>query len=94
MDRKQQRELIISLIKDNLINTKLVLGLNNLGLNAGDYHLSLSNTILNVSGVTISDEKFEAYQDLFKQATEIDMDHPKQLNKTAEKIYKQIIKLK
>lgn len=42
---KHNKKLILSLIKDDLINTKLVNGLDSLGLNAQDYLLHLSDTI-------------------------------------------------
>lgn len=44
------KELIISLIKDDLRNTKLVNGLNKIGLKADDYYLHLSDTIFNLMG--------------------------------------------
>lgn len=47
----QTEQQIISLIKDDLINCKLVNGLNQLGLSAGDYHLNLSETIFNLMGI-------------------------------------------
>ncbi|SKC40778.1 hypothetical protein [Ohtaekwangia koreensis] len=47
----QTEQLIISLIKDDLINSKLVNGLNQLGLCASDYHLHLSETIFSLMGI-------------------------------------------
>jgi hypothetical protein len=47
----QPEQLVISLIKDDLINSKLVNGLNQLGLCASDYHLHLSETIFNLIGI-------------------------------------------
>ena len=44
------KELIISLIKDDLRNTKLVNGLNKIGLKADDYYLHLSDTIFELMG--------------------------------------------
>lgn len=43
-------ELLIRLIKDSLINAKLISGLNSLGLNADDYSLSLGDTIFKLMG--------------------------------------------
>lgn len=45
MKTLSNEELIIRLIKDNLINTKLISGLNCLGLIADDYTLFLGETI-------------------------------------------------
>lgn len=44
------KELIISLIRDNLITIKLISGLNALGLHADDYTTFLSNTIFLLMG--------------------------------------------
>lgn len=63
----KNKKLILSLIKDDLINTKLVNGLDALGLNAQDYLLNLSDTIFKL--MKIADDKkgenlFEHYLDL------------------------------
>jgi hypothetical protein len=54
---------IISLIRDDLINYKLVSSLNDLGLNAHDYFLRLSETIFELVGIDEreSDTIFESY---------------------------------
>jgi hypothetical protein len=44
------KEIIIKLIRDHLINMKLVSGLNALGLNADDYSLYLGDTIFLLMG--------------------------------------------
>jgi len=46
--KSNNKSLIISLIKDDLIHTKLVYGLEALGLNALNYHLHLSETIFEI----------------------------------------------
>jgi hypothetical protein len=50
METLTNEELLIRLIKDSLINTKLISGLNSLGLNAHDYTLSLGDTIFLLMG--------------------------------------------
>jgi len=45
MKAKKQKWLILSLIKDDLINTKLINSLSEAGLNADSYLLHLSDTI-------------------------------------------------
>lgn len=40
MQQNQNSNLVLSLIKDDLINNKLINGLNTLGLSAGDYHFA------------------------------------------------------
>ena len=48
---EDQKQLIVSLIKDDLIHTKLIYGLEALGLNALDYHLHLSETVFELLGI-------------------------------------------
>ncbi len=55
----EQKEIIIRLLKDHLIHTKLLKGLENLGLIADDYYLHLSDTIFKMIG--IGNEKEELY---------------------------------
>lgn len=45
MNTLTSESLIISLIRDSLVNYKLTTGLNALGLNADDYHVYLPDTI-------------------------------------------------
>ncbi len=64
---KKTKKLILSLIKDDLINSKLNIGLANLGLQPELYLLNLSDTIFVIMG--IEDNKrnealFEHYLDL------------------------------
>lgn len=54
-----QQEIIIRLIKDHLVNTRLITGLYNLGVYADDYQLHLSDTIFKMLG--IPDENEELY---------------------------------
>ncbi len=44
----KQKSVIISLIKDDLIYTKLIHGLEALGLSALNYHLHLSETVFEI----------------------------------------------
>jgi hypothetical protein len=41
----QHKEIIITLIRDHITNTRLVSGLNALGWHSLDYHLNLSGAI-------------------------------------------------
>ncbi len=50
MEEIDKKELILSLIQDNLINLKLVTGLNSLGLIADNYCLSLGGTVFKLMG--------------------------------------------
>jgi hypothetical protein len=61
----KEEQLIIKLIRDNLINFKLVSGLNILGLNAHDYHLYLGDTIFELMGFKESKDSDLIYENVF-----------------------------
>jgi hypothetical protein len=50
MEEINKQELILALIRDNLINMKLISGLNALGLIADDYYLNLGDTVFKFNG--------------------------------------------
>lgn len=88
----KKKALILSLIKDNLINTRLVLGLKDMNLSdAGHYHLHLSDTILKLMGVEVKDSQYEKYLNLFNQVKRVDIvSQPEKLDRLAEQIYRTI----
>lgn len=64
MNAEEKEKLIISLIKDDLINSKLVNALTYAGLKADDYCLHLNQTVFELLGYEedyYSDEVFELY---------------------------------
>lgn len=76
MKVKVTEKIIISLIKDDLINSKLVNGLIDLGINADAYFLHLDNTIFKLVGYyddSYSEEVYEKYRDLAVNAKHIDI---------------------
>ena len=76
MEEKITDKLIISLIKDDLINSKLVDGLIDLGIDAGCYFLHLDITIFRLIGYGDDDYSegiYEKYRDLAKQAKQVDI---------------------
>jgi hypothetical protein len=68
---KQEIEnIVISLIKDDILNCKLTTSLNELGLNADEYLLNISESIFILLGFEnrINEEStFEMYIELLKQ---------------------------
>lgn len=71
MKQIKQKNLIISLIKDDLIHTKLVNGLEALGLDALDFHVHLSETVFELLGFPdnkSTDKIFEFYLGQLKRA--------------------------
>ena len=76
MNNQKKQKLILSLIKDNLINTKLVNGLNAMGLDASSYSLHLSETIFELMGFEDSkrsDQVFEYYLELVEKVNDINI---------------------
>jgi hypothetical protein len=76
MKAKNKKRLILSLIKDDLINAKLVNGLNVIGLNADNYFLHLSDTIFKIMGFDDNEETetiFVRYMELAKRVMFIDI---------------------
>lgn len=69
------KKLILSLIKDDLIHTKLVNGLFEIGLNADSFFLHLTDTIFKLMGYEDNEESeviLERYMELAKRASFID----------------------
>jgi hypothetical protein len=99
MQENQNTSLVLSLIKDDLISNKLINGLNTLGLGAGDYHLHLSETILNLIGLdTENDTILNLYYNLTRQSETLDLTNitqlEKQLTQLATEIYSELLKQK
>ena len=71
MDTNAGENLIISLIKDDLIHSKLVNNLLDAGINVSHYYIDLGNTIFELLGFKddhYSDEVFKLYIELQKRA--------------------------
>ena len=63
------RSLLISLIKQDLICNKLVLGLSELGLEAGKYHLDIGTIVLQLMGCAEpEDDVLEVYFNYMEKA--------------------------
>ena len=94
----KKKQLILSLIKDDLINSKLVYGLIGLGLTTDNYFLYLGQTIFKLMG--FEDNKktelvFEQYIELSKKAVLIDITESHQpLNGLVLEIYEELCKQK
>jgi hypothetical protein len=96
MSPKKKKNLILSLIKDDLINSKLLRGLNKAGLDADQYCLFLSGTIFDLLGYPKnerSDEIFSEYIKLTEQSDKIDIkETPNTLDGLANEIYVFLVK--
>ena len=70
MNKNINERLVISLIKDDIINSTLVNGLIDIGLNASHYQLHLGDTVFRLMGFKedhYSDTVFEFYRELIKR---------------------------
>ncbi|HLP13194.1 MAG TPA: hypothetical protein VK177_14755 [Flavobacteriales bacterium] len=95
MKAKKEAQLITSLIIDDITNSMMISGLERIGLEAGDYHLSVSDIIFKLMGY---DEKtdepvYEGYLALIKKAVKryVKSDRGK-LEQPAKDIYKYLCK--
>ena len=95
MNAENQKSLIISLIKDDLINTKLINSLSEAGLNADNYLLHLSNTIFKLLHIKLNVENefiYNNYLDLTKRVKFISIvNGHNTLDDLAEEIYTYLV---
>ncbi len=86
-----EKELLVSLIKDDLINIRLVIGLEKIGLDALKYHLYLSETVFKLMGFgssEIEEDVYDHYISRTKQVSQIEIfESPEQLDTLALDIY-------
>lgn len=96
MKRIVKKKLILSLIKDDLINTKLISGLENLGIDASRYLLGISDAIFVMMGIDDNkqgEELLEYYLELRdKKVKKFNLKKYQTLDNVALEIYKEIIK--
>ena len=89
------KELTISLIKDNLKNTCLLLGLEKLGIHAEPYHLNLIDSIFQLIGFEKDDfeeEIFERYSILIDEIVSFELlEDSERLKKVCNDIYENLI---
>jgi hypothetical protein len=91
-----EKEFILRLIKDDLLNVRLVTGLLALGLkDAGDYHLHLSQTIFSLIGYEIGsvhEEKvFEEYCEISQRVMGIDIfEQPEKFDEFVNELYNKL----
>ena len=96
MVTKKKKALVIGLIKDGLINSKLVNGLNSLGLDANDYNISVGDTIFVLMGFKndeLNDLIFEnVYLAISEKIKYIDFSvSMEELERLSEEIYTELL---
>lgn len=87
---KTTKEVILSLIKDDLTNLTLIKGLNKLGLDADDYNLNLSDSIIVLINKNLTDIQNEVvhkyYCDMTNKIVEYELSNIT-IKMKAEEIY-------
>ncbi len=84
----KRKRLIITLIKDHLIVTRLVDGLHRLGLE-GDYYIHASDTVFHLMGISEEEDLYEEFLDWCNEAAKLDLyKYPKYLDNASVSIYK------
>lgn len=95
MKNKKQKWLILSLIKDDLISSKLVNSLYDAGLDPNNYILNLTDTIFKLVGIkhTRTNEFiYENYLGLIKKVKNINISQdPDRLDSLAEEMYSYLL---
>lgn len=92
---KKNKKIILSLIKDDLTNTKLINGLIELGLDAGKYYLHPSQTFFALMGFgeyQRDNKLYDEYFDFVEKETTMDiLKNPEYLDATALEVYNKLI---
>jgi hypothetical protein len=96
METISNEELVMRLIKDSLINTKLISGLNSLGLIADDYTLFLGETIFLLMGFESGEQSDlifdKVYLALSEKVTDIKFsDSMQEVEILSKEIYDQLL---
>jgi len=97
MKPNKNKKLILSLIKDDLINYHLITGLEALGFDASHYTLFLSETIFSLIGINGDDDTeqealYKLYLGLFKKVEKFDLtENSTQLENLALEVYTALV---
>ena len=96
MNAIDKEKLILSLIKDDLINTNLICNLRKIGLHSDCYYLNLSSTVFELMGFKSSvetDEVFNKYVEMAEEGSKVDITETnKMLEELALGIYEELKK--
>lgn len=91
---KKNKDIILSLIKDDLTNTQLIDGLNTLGLDAGKYYLNINQSFFALMGFENYDHETKLYNEYFdfaEKAAASPFKSPEQLEAIALEVYNKLI---
>jgi hypothetical protein len=95
---KNDRQLLLSLLKAELKNTKLVRGLESIGMNPDDFYLGISSEILKLAGFQkeeIDEELYDFYFEELDHHCQLEyMEFRQKLDSLAEELLKELEKRK
>jgi hypothetical protein len=95
MNSINKEKLILSLIKDDLINSSLIQNLHKIGLYSDCYYLHLSTTIFELMGFEENketEEIYDRYLEMSEKAVLIDItESNKWMEKLAVEIYEELV---
>jgi hypothetical protein len=87
MDKRRQ---VLTLIENEIINSKLILTLQNIGIEAGGYFTDTSQVVFVLIGIRKekrTEELYKKYFDLLKQVQYLDLQIKGEKSRLALKIY-------
>ena len=96
MEITNEKEFILTLIKDDLMNIRLIAGLQAIGLkDASDYHLHLSQTIFTLLGYesdsVLEHKVYDEYYETSRSVLNIDIfKFPEKFDEFANDIYNKL----
>lgn len=94
MEIEKNQKLILSLIRDSLINLRLISGLNSLGLNANGYSLYLGDTIFLLMGFEKDDQSDLIFENVYlPNAEKVNQIHfsIEELDSLSKEIYNELL---
>jgi len=96
MKNKKLDPLILSLIKADLVNTKLIVGLQQAGLGVENFYTDLAGSIFDLIGfLERDDDLFDHYYNLLGEFEEMDVyEFQERLNAITRKIYRRLLQEK
>ncbi|HSH64261.1 MAG TPA: hypothetical protein VLB84_00335 [Bacteroidia bacterium] len=91
--KNDKEEILLSLIKDDLVNSRLMNILHSAGLNPINYYLNLKETIFKIAGLVINKEDaLDHYYKAIQIVNDVDIfKNPEVLDRIAVSLYKNLV---
>lgn len=93
-----EKQLVVAMIRDDLVNYRLLNGLHRLGLVTEVYFLNASQTVFDYLGIESDmgyDKNYARYEELKEEVMDLDLEYEMgKLNKLAEKIYRELMTMR